>query len=101
MRSFGYVRAFPSIDGWGAHLLASDRPLRVPGVEEIRAKLPPRALQDLAEYATNRDDPVQDVAQILRGAFETSSLLGRRKRILTDDTPVNEYYFVRQMRAAF
>ena len=48
--SFPYVRVFHSVEGWGYHFLASDRPLPNPTAAELARRLPPKAAADLMEW---------------------------------------------------
>ena len=48
--SFPHVRAFRSFEGWGLHIIASDRPLPAVTGEALAAKLPPAAVADLVEW---------------------------------------------------
>ena len=97
-RSFQDVRVFSSVEGWGWHFLASDRPLiRIPAAV-LAGRLPAAAARDLIEWGPEASAERQ---------FET--VLGRERQIqdligaapgaplLTDDRPVNEYFLLRRM----
>jgi spermidine synthase len=126
-RSFPYVRAFRSYEerGLGHHFLASESPIRVPGVDEFLARLPHKARTDLIEWNTvlaTIDEPdlpgflhalgsqpkeVQDIVasgsdlrtfveRILAQEVPLESLLeGDPRFAITDDRPFNEYYLLR------
>ena len=96
-KSFPHVRVFPSVEGWGVHFLASSTAMgqRTPG--QLAATLPPDAVRDLLEWGpfqtaeaqiqavVNKEVPLGNLISAAPGAPE-----------LTDDRPVNEYYFLRR-----
>jgi spermidine synthase len=94
--SFPYVRCLGSVEGLGTHLLASMEPIPVRTVQELAARLPASAKQDLLEWST-----VPDAAAYLEEVVSQESSIERslnpdpRIRI-TDDQPYNEYYLLRQ-----
>src|SRR5262249_44188666 len=47
---FTDVRAFHSIEGWGFHFLASERPLPTRSASELAQRMPPAAVTDLLEW---------------------------------------------------
>jgi spermidine synthase len=94
--SFPYVRAFGSIEGWGTHFLASDAPMVGLAVDHMEARLPAQAAADLTEwgpYSTARD---QFAAVLYRERNLDELLGGAAAPALTDDRPVNEYFWVRR-----
>src|SRR4029453_17089693 len=52
--AFPHVKVFRSIENWGHHILASDRPLETPSIEEAMARTPPSATRDLLEWQPGR-----------------------------------------------
>ena len=96
-KSFPYVRVFPSVEGWGFHFLASAATMgqRTPG--QLAANLPPGAARDLLEWGpfqtaeeqfqavVDKEVPPRNLIDAAPGA-----------PVLTDDRPVNEYYFLRR-----
>ena len=48
--SFPYVRVYPSVERWGWHLFASDRPIPERSAAEIVAKMPASAVADMMEW---------------------------------------------------
>lgn len=92
---FPYVRIFGSIEGWGVHYLASMTPLPELSAEELFAKLPRKAQQDLEEWV--KKDARTDWATVLSREIPLSELLPQDPRItITDDRPYNEYYLLRR-----
>jgi spermidine synthase len=94
---FPQVKVFHSIEGWGYHFLASDRPLTSPGVEQALARMPAAATLDLMEWYPGRT-PREVWQQMLKQEFDPrtvapeDSLLG-----ITDNRPFNEYYLLRRL----
>jgi len=98
--SFPYARAFHSVLDKGYHLLLSRRPIPDSSAAELARRLPPAAAADLTEFgpqatareqfqlALDRETPLDSIAKI-------------PSRPLTDDRPVNEYYFLRRSLPAF
>jgi spermidine synthase len=94
--SFRYVRVFGSIEHWGVHFLASDRPLPPVTADVLAAKLPPPALRDLLEWEPHRTAR-SFFETILRQEIPITTVLAADPgaAALTDDRPVNEYYLLR------
>lgn len=99
--SFPHVRDFGSISGWGHHLLASDRPIRLPSAAEIEARMPAAAVRDLLEWG-----PAATATAQLAAVFAAEHPPGSHTRdfpdvpALDDDHPVNEYDFLRDLARA-
>jgi spermidine synthase len=96
VNSFTYVRAYPSVAGWGYHFLASMSPIESLAVEEISQRLPQRARCDLLEWSGGRE--LQDYLRpVLSGEIPLQRLLSPELRIkITDDRPFNEYFWLRR-----
>ncbi len=96
-RNFRHVRLFGGIEGWGIHILASQEPIATLTAEELAARLPPTAVADLLEWG-----PAATAAEQFRPVLATESTLEKLKRprvrALTDDRPVNEYFFLHERR---
>jgi spermidine synthase len=92
---FAYVRCFRSLEGWGLHMLASDRPL-VGSAAEILARMPESAKKDLLEWEQKYN--AQAYLQLLfSGEVQAREILEAYPEIrVTDDEPYNEYYLMRQ-----
>jgi predicted membrane-bound spermidine synthase len=97
---FPYVRVFPSIAGWGGHLLASAQPILDRTGAEMETRMPPAARADLVEwgpYAT----PAEQFDAVLRTEDPPDwPVLKGLGSPLVDDRPVNEYFLVRRWRQA-
>lgn len=98
-RSFTHLRVFHAVGtSWGHHFIASDRPLRRGGADELLRRLPPAALQDLTEWDTLS---AQEYFQrLLTQEVDPRTLLLPRTpgggTALTDDRPINEFFFLRR-----
>jgi spermidine synthase len=95
---FPFVRAFNSLEGWGVHLLASNRPFPDKTPYEMAAALGSRAAADMVEWGPFANPPDQfkavlsgelTVAQLIQGAPDA--------RAIEDDRPINEYYLLRKL----
>jgi spermidine synthase len=93
--TFPHVRAFFSVEGWGMHLLASPRPLPSVTGAELAARLPSRAARDLLEWGPQATATDQ-FAVVLAREIAPASLTTQAIPPLTDDRPLNEYYFLRR-----
>ncbi len=95
--SFPYVRAFPSVEGWGVHYLASAQPLALPGAAQAAARLSPLAQRDLIEWGPYASAPEQ-FAAVLGSEIPIAQLIdiSPGAPALRDDRPVNEYFFLRR-----
>jgi spermidine synthase len=94
--SFPYVRAFPSVKGWGYHFLASMSPTEMPALEEIVLRLPDRARSDLLEWSNGQD--LKDYLNlVLSKEVPVTRLLDPDPNIrITDDRAYNEYFWLRR-----
>ncbi|HEY4283485.1 MAG TPA: fused MFS/spermidine synthase [Chthoniobacterales bacterium] len=95
--SFPYVRAFGSYRLWGVHFLASDEPIPVLGPDDLAAKLPPEAAKDIVEWETGYI-PAGIFTVLLQNEVPIKAIiaLDSNAQSITDDRPVNEYYFLRR-----
>jgi spermidine synthase len=94
--SFPYVRAYPSVKGWGYHFLASMSPIEAPTLEEMVLRLPEQARNDLLEWSNGQD--LKDyLNSVLSKEVPVTRLLDPDPRIrITDDRPFNEYFWLRR-----
>ena len=93
-RGFPNVRVFRSVEGWGYHFMASAEPTRKKAAAELAEKLPPAASHDLLEWGPRQT--AQDQFQaVVEKEIPIQSLIGSGP-VLTDDRPINEYYFLRR-----
>lgn len=94
--SFPHLRVFGSLERWGVHFLASERPIALPSRDELLRRVPDRARADLLEWS-----PKATVASLFGHVFArelaVDSLLARSPATpaLTDDRPFNEYFLLR------
>ncbi|KAB2964845.1 MAG: hypothetical protein F9K18_07220, partial [Thermoanaerobaculia bacterium] len=96
--SFPYVRAFGSLEGWGVHFLASERPIELPSRAELDRRLPPAAQADLTEW-TPAARPGDLFGRVFAREVAIEGLLARSPRTpaLSDDRPLNEYFLLRSL----
>lgn len=96
-RSFPYVRVLGSIEGWGYHFLASDRPFPNRDAAELAARLPSSSVSDLLEWGPSTTAEGQFEVG-LDGEMPVAVLIARSPTTpaLSDDRPINEYYKVRR-----
>jgi spermidine synthase len=96
--SFPHVRIFRSVEGWGFHFIASDAPIPHRSAAELAARLPPRAGNDLVEWFRGTG-PEQVFDRLLAQEISPEAIFSAApwSRTLTDDQPVNEYYFLRRV----
>jgi spermidine synthase/MFS family permease len=93
--SFPYVRAFDSVEGWGTHLLASMEPIEKLSADQLVARMPENAKNDLLEWSRSKDAPAY-VNIVLSHEISISSVLNPDPAIrITDDQPYNEYFLLR------
>lgn len=97
--SFPYVRMFEA-PGAGIYTFASEKPIVFPAdAKAMLAAMPPKAVQDLTEWAgDNKDDYIkQHYKLFLDSELDVNRLLDPDKTLkLTDDRPINEYFFLRK-----
>jgi spermidine synthase len=95
--SFPYVRVFGSYKLWGLHFLASDRPIPFVNADDLAGRLPPAAAADIVEWELGYI-PAGIFAVILKQEIpiDTIIALDPNAPSLTDDRPINEYYFLRR-----
>lgn len=94
---FPYVRGFSSVEGWGLHLLASGQPIADRTADELVARMPAAAQEDLVAWGPHRTPREQLEAVLGREIVPEWPVIARRSAPLTDDRPVNEYYLVRRL----
>ncbi len=95
--SFPHVYGFPSVEGWGLHLIASPEPIGPLDGEQLAAHMPESAKKDLMEWYSS-----QDVAATLRlvvtNGLPIANFADLNPRIqITDDRPFNEYFLLRRL----
>jgi hypothetical protein len=97
---FPHVRVFPPMTGAGLHYLAGDRPLPSRSPAELAARLPRAATADLLEWAVRGATTEAAFARVVKDeiALERLYALAPDTPALSDDRPINEYYFLRRWR---
>ena len=89
---------FPPVDGWGEHFLASNGPMNRYTAAQLAARVPPAAARDMLEWgpATTVESQFE---RMLSGEIPLRKLIDADPGApaLTDDRPVNEYYFLRRL----
>jgi spermidine synthase len=97
MQSFPYVRAFPSLSGYGIHFLASTEPLPMVSSSVLAARLPSAAVSDFVEWGPQAN-PQQQFELVLSHELTLEKLIAEDPRVpaMQDDAPINEYYLLRR-----
>jgi spermidine synthase len=95
---FPYIRVFRSVEDWGHHFIAAEKPIEIASVDEVIARMPARARRDLVEWSPKRFlRPM--VAKVLASEVPLEDLLNEDESIVvSDDRPFNEYYVLRRIR---
>jgi hypothetical protein len=95
--SFPHARAFASAVDSGVHFIAGEAEIAVPPPEALATRLPAPALLDLVEWGPYGDGTAQFRA-VIRNEIPLAFLANLAPvDALTDDQPVNEYYFLRHL----
>jgi len=95
---FPYIRVFPSVEGWGLHLLASAQPIPVRTAAAMAARMPEEARKDLVEWGPH-PTAVEQLETVVREEQQIDwAKLSGMATSLTDDRPLNEYFLVRRWR---
>jgi spermidine synthase len=96
--SFPYVRCFPSVQGWGMHLLASMEPIEHLDARQLAARMPESAQKDLVEWNESKDAAAY-LEHVVTNEVPVTSGLNPDIRIqITDDQPYNEYFLLRRLK---
>src|SRR5438132_138661 len=94
--SFPYVRAFNSVEGWGAHFLARMTPIDLPSAAVLASRVPERARADMIEWGPGAT-PEAQLGRMLDHELVPSQLMAPAPDVptLSHDRPYNEYFFLR------
>jgi predicted membrane-bound spermidine synthase len=95
-RTFAEVRVFPSVEDWGHHFLASNAPMNRYTAAQLADRVPSAAARDMLEWGPAKT--VEEQFAMMVGAEMPLRILidaDPSAPVLTDDRPVNEYYFLR------
>jgi spermidine synthase len=96
--SFPYVRCFPSVEGWGVHLLASMEPIELLNAQQLATRMPATAKKDLVEWSDSKDVPTY-LEHVVNNEISILSALNPDAKIqVTDDQPYNEYFLLRRLK---
>jgi len=95
---FTYVKAFISMEGFGIHLIASMSPLDELTPEDIVARLPQKASDDLIEWLPKQFD-AKIIFHLMKEVsveyiIAKGEIIYGKNFVLTDNTPYNEYYLL-------
>jgi hypothetical protein len=97
--SFPYLRGFGGINGRGAHFLGSMQAMDAATAEDLAARLPPKAKEDLMEWMDKGTYPTlaDCFRPVLANEAPIALILNPDPKIqITDDQPFNEYYLLRR-----
>ena len=101
LESFPYVRVLGSINDLGFHITASNDPIPRLSPEELVARMPDAAIRDMREWIGA--PPTEFFDYMLAHELVVETMLIDHSRTATlaisDDRPVNEFYFLRRMLA--
>lgn len=101
-RSFREVRVYGSVLGFGYHFTASEASLPHPSAREMVGNMPEAAVRDMVEWIPA--PPEEYFGRMLDREVDPSRLLlpdvPGGGTALTDDRPVNEFFFVRRTLAS-
>ncbi|HYW41616.1 MAG TPA: hypothetical protein VE959_02090 [Bryobacteraceae bacterium] len=97
-REFSDIRVFPPVEAHGLHFLASNGAMARNSGAELAARVPPGAAGDMLEWGPAATVEAQ-FELMLRGEMTLDTVIDadRGAPALTDDRPVNEYYFLRRL----
>jgi spermidine synthase len=95
--SFPHVRVFVGFEGWGAHFLASMRPIDLPTPAVLAARMPATAVADMLEWGPASTSQEQLRLILSREVHEAVvAVMAAGAPPLSDDRPYNEYFFLRR-----
>jgi len=95
--SFPYVRSFPSVEGYGLHLLASMEPIEHLDAQQLAARMPADAQNDLMEWSSSTNLPGYLGLVVSREEPIENNLKLDPEIQVTDDDPINEYFLLREL----
>ena len=99
--SFPFVRIYPSVEGHGWHFFASKSPIPERSAAEMVAQMPAAAVADMMEWGPAAT-PVEQFQRMLSNPVANEELIAKSPASppISDDRPINEYFFVRGFEAA-
>jgi spermidine synthase len=93
--SFPHVRCFSSVEGWGMHMLASMEPIESIDAQQLTARMPENAKNDLVEWDDSKNTAAYLERVVTREILIPLTLNPDAQIQVTDDKPFNEYYLLR------
>ena len=99
--SFPHVKAYldvdPNLNVFGIHFLASMSPLPDTPSSVLAARMPPAAVADFVEWGPGKTAQ-QQFERVVSHRLPLQPLIEADPRVagISDDRPVNEYYFLRK-----
>jgi len=94
--SFPYVKVYKFIRGSGFHFVASMSPISPMTIQEMIAKIPETAKDDITEWY-----PGYEVSEVIGAMIKEApiqAILNENSEMkITDDKPFNEYYILRRL----
>jgi spermidine synthase len=94
--SFPYIRVFHSVEHWGWHFFASDRPIQNRSAAELVARMPAKAVTDMMEWGPAKTPDEQfDLMLSAEMTAEQLIAVSPATPALQDDRPINEYFLLR------
>ena len=101
---FPYVKAYKSIEDWGYHCLMSKSPIENPTADMLRERMPLPNCDDLTEWSKVSDKEranaaIDGIVTVLAREVPLSSLYSKNGPVISDDSPFNEYFLIREVKA--
>lgn len=97
-RSFPHIRGFMGPGGGGMFMLCSESSFADLSPEKILQKMPPEALANCGQLAAPGESAEAHagsvIRQIMAHPVQLDALLAHSKRLVTDEHPVIEYYWL-------
>jgi predicted membrane-bound spermidine synthase len=98
---FPFVRIFNSFAGWGFHFIASMQPFDMPNIETFVQRLPAKAATDFVEWDAGKNAGTLYGEMLKRELSVDWTLNPNANLSVTDDRPINEYFFIRRTYKEF
>jgi spermidine synthase len=96
--AFPQVRCFGSVEGWGVHILCSQKPIPQRSADELVARMPAAARNDLMEWNPTTDATAY-LHQLLSHEMAIENDLHPNLKLrISDDRPYNEYFLLRRWK---
>jgi spermidine synthase len=98
-RSFPYIRAYESIEGWGVHFLVSMQPIAAATPAELVHRMPTNAAKDLVEWDSDYTPEEMFDEVVGDGEQQLGDFTKRDPSVppVQDDRPINEYFLLRHV----